>query len=94
MKPNLKAIEQDWNGRGFSCGVWVDPPGQRWENYRHDVDELFMVIEGKLELEMGGQKETAGTGKEIFIPKQTVHSVRNIGGTTAKWLYGYRRVTC
>ena len=45
------AVEGDWPSRGFSCGLWVDSPGQVWEDY---------------------------------------HSVRNVGGTTARWLYGYK----
>ncbi|XSG85624.1 MAG: hypothetical protein ACPW60_02645 [Methylohalobius sp. ZOD2] len=48
----MQKIAQDWKGRGFSCDLWVDSPGQRWEDF--------------------------------------VHSVRNIGGRTARWLYGYR----
>jgi hypothetical protein len=26
----------------------------------------------------------------VFIPARALHTVRNIGGTTARWLYGYR----
>lgn len=22
-----------WRTRGFSCGLWTDPPGQVWEGY-------------------------------------------------------------
>ena len=28
-------------GEGFSCDLWVDPPGQVWEDYRHATDELW-----------------------------------------------------
>jgi quercetin dioxygenase-like cupin family protein len=50
-----------------------------------------MVVEGKLELEMEGKVQICQVGEEICIPSGVVHSVRNIGGTTAKWLYGYLR---
>jgi hypothetical protein len=65
-------IANNWKGRGFSCGLWVDPPGQVWEDYVHSTDELLMLTEGALET------------------THTSHTVRNIGGTTAKWLYGYQ----
>jgi len=92
MNLDQDAIEKAWEKQGFSCDVWIDPPGRRWENYEHAMDELLLVLEGKLELEMGGQKHIPQAGVEIFIPKHTRHSVRNIGETKAKWLYGYRRV--
>ena len=43
------AVERSWRERGFSCGLWVDPPGQVWADYVHDTDELVMVVEGDVE---------------------------------------------
>lgn len=84
-------MERDWRARGFSCDLWVDPPGQVWENYVHAVDELVMVLEGQLELELQGQVIQPNPGEEVHIPARMVHSVRNVGGTTARWLYGYKQ---
>ena len=61
-----------------------------WEDFTHSVDELVMVIEGKLEVEMQGRIFYPEVGEEIFIQAKVNHSVRNIGGTTSKWLYGYK----
>ena len=83
-------IARAWADRGFSCDLWVDPPGQVWEDYRHSVDELLMVMEGQLEVEMQGTRHWPLPGEEILIPGGVLHSVRNIGGTTARWLYGYK----
>ncbi|WHZ21845.1 MAG: hypothetical protein OJF47_000957 [Nitrospira sp.] len=83
-------VAKDWRARGFSCDLWVDPPGQVWEDYVHTTDELVMPVEGWLELEFGGQCLRPIPGEEIFIPAGMPHTVRNIGGTTARWLYGYR----
>ena len=83
-------ITKEWQARGFSCGLWVDPPGQVWEDYVHSTDELLMIMEGSLELEMRGKIVRPAIGEEILIPAHTSHSVRNIGGTTARWLYGYK----
>jgi quercetin dioxygenase-like cupin family protein len=70
--------------------LWIDPPGQRWEDFVHDTDELVMVLEGELEFEINGETSHAGPGEEVYIPAGAVHSVRNIGNSTARWLYGYR----
>ena len=61
-------VERDWRSRGFSCGQWVDPPGQAWEDYVHAADELLMVLEGELELEMQGRTIRPGIGEEVLIP--------------------------
>ena len=87
---NQSDIAINWAGRGFSCDLWIDPPGQRWEDFVHSTDELVMVVEGKLAFEINGEISHPAPGEEIYIPAGAVHSVRNIGQTTARWLYGYR----
>lgn len=82
-------IADDWNGRGFSCALWTDPPGRCWEDFKHDTDELVSVLEGDMEFEIAGKVHHPKPGEELFIPAGVVHSARNIGTTTARWLHGY-----
>ncbi len=49
-----------------------------------------MVLEGELELEMQGRTFRPKRGEEVLIPARARHTVRNVGGTTARWLYGYK----
>ena len=84
-------VERDWRARGFSSGLWTDPPGQVWRDYIHDKDELFMVVEGEVELEMQGRTFRAAIGEEVLIPARVAHTVRNVRPNIARWLYGYRR---
>lgn len=86
------AIAADWRSRGFSCGVWIDPPGQVWADFVHAADELVMLVDGRLELSFDGQTLRPGPGEEILIPAGASHTVVNIGATTNRWLYGYRQV--
>jgi mannose-6-phosphate isomerase-like protein (cupin superfamily) len=83
------AVAAEWRGRGYSCGTFVDPPGQCWEDFVHDCNELVAVVEGRLEMEVSGQTVTMEPGDEIFIPRGALHSVRNIHDVTSVWLYGY-----
>jgi quercetin dioxygenase-like cupin family protein len=83
------AVAEDWRARGYSCQRFVDPPGQRWEDFAHDCNELVTVLEGRLELEVAGQTVIAGPGDEVFIPRGARHSVRNRHRGTSVWLYGY-----
>ena len=87
---NRANIENQWKSRGFSCDLWTDPPGQEWIDYVHSVDELLMLMEGELEMEMQGRRFRPKLGEEVFIPAGASHTVRNVGGTTARWLYGYK----
>jgi quercetin dioxygenase-like cupin family protein len=83
-------IADMWATRGFSCELWVDPPGQRWENFTHATDELVLVLEGNMEFEIAGHVQHPAVGTELLIPAQTLHSARNLGPATARWLFGYQ----
>jgi len=89
--PDRKKIAAKWAARGFGCDLWTDEPGQRWEDFRHPTDELVTVLEGQVEFEVAGIVHHPQVGQELLIPAGTIHSARNIGTTTARWLYGYKR---
>ncbi len=84
-------VEQSWRQKGFSCGLWVDPPGQVWADFVHDVDELAMVVEGEVEFEIDGEIHHPAPGEELLIPARASHTVRTKGRGGSRWLYGYRR---
>jgi len=82
--------QDDWKERGFSCGLFRDPPGQQWLDFVHGVDELFMVEKGKVRLTLGDDQFIAEQGEEYFIPAGVVHSVENVGNSESAWWYGYK----
>jgi len=83
------AVGRDWAARGYSCGLFVDPPGQEWNGFVHATNELVTVVDGRMELEIAGTRLVAEPGDEVFIPAGAVHSVRNLSESTTRWLYGY-----
>jgi len=85
-------IAADWALHGFSCELWADAPGQRWEDFTHETDELVTALEGQMEFEVEGKICHPQPGEELLIPAGAIHSARNIGDTTARWLYGYKQV--
>ena len=91
MKIDRRKVQADWTARGFSCDLWVDPPGQRWEDFVHDTDEIVIVVEGEMEFEVNGVVHHPVIGEELLIPAKAVHSARNTGHSTARWLYGYKK---
>jgi quercetin dioxygenase-like cupin family protein len=84
-------VAAGWAKRGFSCDLWTDSPGRRWEDFTHATDELVVVLEGEMEFEVAGRVSQPKIGEELLIPAGAIHSARNIGKTTARWLYGYKR---
>jgi quercetin dioxygenase-like cupin family protein len=83
-------VEASWAVRGYRGGLWVDPPGQVWADQIHDVDELFMVLDGAVELTLGDLTIRPAVGEEVRIPAGTKHTVRVVGPSRAHWLYAYR----
>ncbi|MCI0401052.1 MAG: cupin domain-containing protein [Gammaproteobacteria bacterium] len=88
---DLLEIKTDWEKRGFTCDVWVDPPGQVWQDFVHGTDELVMLIEGEIELSFQGKTLRPSIAEEIVIPAGARHTVINIGKTTNRWYYGNKK---
>ena len=88
---NPEQIKKDWNSRGFSFGLFKDPPGQVWADFVHKTDELVVLAEGQIEIEIEGESQQPPIGKEVFIPAKAKHTVRNVGKTINSWYYGYKK---
>ena len=89
---NSDLIKRDWHSRGYSLGVFRDPPVQIWADFFHRTDELVLHAEGEIEMEIEGKAERPKIGEEVFIPANTVHTVRNVGQKKNNiWYYGYEK---
>ena len=84
-------IKQNWHSRGYSFGVFRDPPGQVWADFVHQTDELVVLAEGEIEVEIEGESQSPQIGEKVFIPANAVHTVRNVGQTNNVWYYGYKK---
>lgn len=84
---NREEVAQSWSQRGYSCDVFIDPPGREWNNFIHSTNELVTVVEGRLRMIIEEEEVIAEPGDEVFIPKGACHSVKNIYHATTKWLY-------
>ena len=88
---NPEKIKLNWESRGYSFGVFKDPPGKIWADFVHSTDELVILAEGEIEIEIEGKSQKPQIGDEVFIPANAIHTVRNIGKTNSVWYYGYKR---
>ena len=83
-------IRENWESRGYSFGVFKDSPGQVWADFVHRTDELVVLAGGDIEIEIEGKSQQPRIGEEIFIPANSIHTVRNIGKTNNVWYFGYK----
>jgi len=60
-------------------------------DFGHDTDEVVIVVEGEVEFEIAGVTHRPRAGEELLIPAGARHTVRNLGTTESRWLYGYER---
>ena len=64
---NQEQIRKNWESRGYSFGVFKDPPGQVWADFVHRTDELVVLAEGEIEIEIEGKSQQPQIGDEVFI---------------------------
>lgn len=53
----------------------------------HGGDEILLVLSGRYELEVEGQKYTLGPGDSVFTPRGLRHRVTNIGTETGECIF-------
>ena len=68
----LDPIKQYWHSRGYSFGVFRDPPGQVWADFVHRTNELIVLAEGEIEVEIEGKAERFQIGEMVFIPAKEI----------------------
>jgi quercetin dioxygenase-like cupin family protein len=80
----VKLSGQDTNGQ-FAIIVQDNPPNASIPKHIHtNEDELFSVIEGEVEFEVGEQITILKSGDIIFLPRNIPHSFRVVGTQNAK----------
>ena len=70
-------IKQNWHSRGYSFGIFRDPPGQVWADFVHRTDELVLLAEGEIDVEIEGTSQRPQIGEEVYILANAFQTVRN-----------------
>ena len=91
MAIDIEALERSFVERGYSFGIFVDPPGQEWLGFVHDVDEIVVPLEGSVTITIAGTVHRPAIGEEVFIPAHAEHDVVTGREGGSRWAYGYRR---
>lgn len=75
---------------GFCMGVvTLDPNGGQVPWHSHPNEEVYLVLEGSLELALGGELGEVSAGQAVHIPSETFHQLTNRGAERARFVYVY-----
>ena len=72
---NSDLIKRDWHSRGYSFGVFRDPPGHIWADFVHQTYELVVLAEGEIEVVIEGKAERFQIGEMVFIPAKEIWKI-------------------
>jgi quercetin dioxygenase-like cupin family protein len=67
--------------------IFPEAPAVR---HKHPGEEIIFVLDGTLEYDIDGQEPlTVSAGDALTVPAETVHAVKNVGGTHGAELATY-----
>ena len=72
------------HGVSTSLSLNTAEPGTGAPLHTHTIDELIMIMEGTLEVRVGGETHTVGKGHTLVIPPGVEHAFKVVGDETAE----------
>jgi mannose-6-phosphate isomerase-like protein (cupin superfamily) len=73
-------------GGRYSLIDMLVPPSGGPPLHRHDFDEMFVVLDGDIELTFRGETKQAGKGAVVNVPANAPHKFRNVSERPAHLL--------
>ncbi len=70
-------FEGEHYGSSVSFFVVTSPPGKGADKHRHPYDETFVILDGDIEVIVGGETRMIGPGHIAVIPANTWHEFKN-----------------
>ncbi len=67
----------------------IDPGGQAEPHFHTDIEQVFYLLEGRVEVEMRGEKERMEPGDAVYFPPGEKHQVDVLGDRPARLLVIY-----
>jgi len=67
----------------------IDPGGQAEPHFHTDIEQVIYLLEGRVEVEMRGEKEKMEPGDAVYFPPGEKHQVDVLGDQPARLLVIY-----
>ena len=63
------------------------PVGSSFQpHYHEDMQEIFVLLNGRVEMFVGSQVMTMGAGDTVIVAPQEIHRMQNVGDVDAEYL--------
>ena len=74
----------------FAIGsVTLDPDGGQVPWHNQEQEEVYIVLEGTIEMCLGEEKQILRQGQAVYIPSGVFHQATNVGSSYARMFYCY-----
>ena len=83
MQMKVLLTTEDTAGAVSVIMAWHKPGEGPPDHVHFDQEETFFIVDGRYELTIDGQTSIDGPGTLVFIPRNIVHSFKNVGETSA-----------
>ena len=92
-----RRLTQNWVGgvspiqaTSFAIGmVTLDPDGGQVPWHNQDQEEVYLILEGSVEMCLGQERQVLTAGQAAYIPSRVFHQATNVGKQAARMLYCY-----
>lgn len=76
--------------KGFAMGyVVLEPNGGQVPWHNQEQEEVYMVLEGRGEICVGGERREIIAGQAVFLPPTVFHQLTNVGDKPLHMMYIY-----
>jgi uncharacterized cupin superfamily protein len=76
--PGFRKVREPLGVTAFGVNAVVLPPGWVTPTHSHErQEELYLVLDGEIEFDLGGAKQTLGPGGLVRVSPGTLRSLRN-----------------
>jgi mannose-6-phosphate isomerase-like protein (cupin superfamily) len=70
----------------FSITVERGEPGSWFRAHAHDLEQIFFVVEGRMEITIDGETRVIGPREMVYVPRNATHSARHVEGELLEYL--------
>ena len=90
LTQNLVGGVSPIQAKNFAMGsVTLDPAGGQVPWHNQEQEEVYFVLEGRIEICLGAERQVLTQGQAVYIPSGVFHQATNVGKSVARMLYCY-----
>lgn len=93
IDPDMEKLLAEYKEQGFKCELCTHVPSEGWTSPEkgHGADEIYILLEGDMEVDLYGKTHSPTLGEAFRIPAHEPHALRITGSqpSTFYWIYAW-----